>query len=533
LSTNSSPYFWAAGANRGSDHARPEWWTRLEMASHHPTNKECTLSRIVVAFVVLLSACLPARAGENDPRHRPGAGPDWIRDYEHGLRKAREENKDLFLVLTGHGWCLNCELLDSEVFQQPEFVRVTAKSFVFVELDLTFGDSEKEKQRERVDQDVQKRYLAPGVPTVLLLDADGVPFGIVTGYTAGRGVPKSLALIEEARAARVVRDQKFAVAKYAAGHERAELLHAGLQAVSGPLGTLEERGDDPILVFYPKVVAEIQKLEPANSPVRTVYEARRKERDARLAIDASVFKKLKEFDRKRDYKGAIRFLDVRLKESATPPVRWRLQTARHTYLEWDNQYAAALADVRKLLASGDRSPDDRDFLLDREAYNLFNLGRINEGRSHYDQRIHEAKSPEKKLRLLAQKAIMLTNRTGASDDEAIQAWRDCRQAAKPGTDRWLTATAISARLLKREGRYNEALSLFEELLRSPPKDTFVLLDAAECSLKLGNKEAARSRIHEAEAALPKNSPLQADIATVTRDRARIAKLLQQLAEPGK
>ena len=46
-----------------------------------------------------------------------------------------------------------------------------------------------EKQRESVERELQKRYLAPGVPTVFLLDAEGVPYGIITGYEAGFGVP--------------------------------------------------------------------------------------------------------------------------------------------------------------------------------------------------------------------------------------------------------------------------------------------------------------------------------------------------------
>jgi tetratricopeptide (TPR) repeat protein len=464
---------------------------------------------------------------------RAVAGPKWIRDYERGLKKARDEKKDLFLVLTGHGWCGNCELLDREVFQQPEFVYKTAKSFVFVELDFNYGDSAAEKKRESVERDLQKRYLAPGVPTVFLLNADGVPYGIVTGYEAGFGVPKYLALIQEARAARTVRDQKFAAAQAATGHERAELLHAGLQAVAGQLGTFEERGNDPLLTFYPTVVAEIQKLEPADSPARIVYETRRKERDARLAMDESIFQKLKEFDRKRDYKGAIRFLDARLKEPATPAVRWSLQTARHIYLEWDLQYAAALADARALLASGDRSPEDREFLLDRESFNLCNLGRIDEARSRYDERIHNAKLPAKKLRLLGVKAEMISNRPGVSREEGNRAWREYRQAAKPGTNQWLTATWVLGVRLKRDGRYRDALTLFEEFLQATPKDSGILLQAAECNLALGNKEAARSRIHEAEAALPTSSPRQTDIEEVTNGRARIAKLKEQLGQPGK
>ena len=48
------------------------------------------------------------------------------------------------MLLTGHGWCSSCELLDREVLQKPEFVREVSPNFVWVEFDFTFGDSEKE-----------------------------------------------------------------------------------------------------------------------------------------------------------------------------------------------------------------------------------------------------------------------------------------------------------------------------------------------------------------------------------------------------
>jgi thioredoxin-related protein len=463
----------------------------------------------------------------------PSAGPNWIRDFDQGLKKARAEKKDLFLVFTGHGWCGNCDLLDQEVFQKPEFVRATANSFVFVELDYTFGDSPAEKQRERAYRELQKRYLAPGVPQVVLADADGLPYAIVTGYTTGFGVPKSLALIQEARASRVVRDQKFAAAKSATGHERAELLHAGLQAIAGQLGTLEDLGNDPVLTFYPQVVAEINKLEPADSPIRAAYEARQKERDVRLVIDSSIFEKLKAFDRKRDYKGAVAFLNERLKEKMTPEVRWRLLTARHVYLEWDDQYAAALADARELLAAGDRSLEDREWLLDREAFNLINLGRIDEGRSQYEQRIRSAQSPAKKLQLMRTKAEMIRGRPGVTFEEGLKGWREYREACKPGTDGWITATWVMGRMLMLEKRYPEALALQEDFLRVKPNDPGILLDMAECSLAQGNKEAARTRIHEAEAALPAASERQSEIAVLKKDQARIAKLREQLDAPKK
>ncbi len=71
-------------------------------------------------------------------------GPSWVRDFSEGLREAQKEEKDLLLVFTGHGWCGQCAVLDREVFHDADFVYETAKSFVFVELDFTFGDSDTE-----------------------------------------------------------------------------------------------------------------------------------------------------------------------------------------------------------------------------------------------------------------------------------------------------------------------------------------------------------------------------------------------------
>ena len=75
--------------------------------------------------------------------------------------------------------------------------------FVLVEVDFTYGESQQERQRERVDRQLQKRFLSPGVPVVLLLDREGVPYAYaVDGYERGTEPQKILKQIDAARAAR-------------------------------------------------------------------------------------------------------------------------------------------------------------------------------------------------------------------------------------------------------------------------------------------------------------------------------------------
>jgi hypothetical protein len=64
-----------------------------------------------------------------------------------------------------------------------------------------------------------------------------------------------------AQRARARRDRDFRLAAIATGEERAEHLHQGIMAVVGLLGSIEDRGDDPVLVFYKPQVEEIREAD--------------------------------------------------------------------------------------------------------------------------------------------------------------------------------------------------------------------------------------------------------------------------------
>jgi len=435
-----------------------------------------------------------------------GQGPAWVRDFNEGLRRARTNGKDLLVVFTGHGWCANCELLDREVFRTAEFVREIANSFVFVELDFTYGDSAQERQRERVEGELKKRFLAPAVPTVILLDPTGVPYAILEGYKAGTGPQKVLGRLRHAQAARIERDQKFLAAGKAAGGERAALRHAGLQAIAGLFGTLEERGDDPILAFYPDVVSEIRKLDStAGRSLVALYETRQKKRDEFITTQKATFGELDKLKKAKDYKGAIRFIDAALKDLKSPDLRWRLEYARQVNLEWDSQYAAGLENARRLLAEPDRTPEQREALLGRESYNLWNSGRIADALAQHDRRIREAHHPEKHLRMLAGKAQMVLshrNEPEVGPAESIKVWREYREATKPKTEDWRIATRFLAIQLQLQGQYRAALKLHQDFLEAEPTDVRARLYAAECHVALGEYDVARQLIRQVEKTMP-------------------------------
>jgi thioredoxin-related protein len=489
-------------------------------------------------LLLLLLGCFAGLCALRVEAAAPATGPAWIRDFAAGQRKARAERKELFVLLTGHGWCHACELLDREVFQKPEFVQHVSPDFVLVELDFTYGESAQEKQRERVNRQLAKRFLASGVPVVLLLDREGVPYAYaVDGYESETGPQKILKQIDAARTARARRDKEFAAAQKLSGPERARRLHAGLTALTPWLGSLKEHGDDALLAFYPKVIAEIRQLDAADGRLANLYNDRQKTRDRWIAENEATFGKLHDFDRKQDFKGAIKFIDAALKEPATPELNWQLERARQVNLEWDRQYEAALKNARRLLADRNRAPDEREFLLGRESFNLFNTGRVEEAVSQMDRRMQEVGLPSaKRLRLLGWKAQMLLSHykmPGVTREARYKAWIEFRQAAPPKSDDWSTATALLGRQYMLDGDFRQALPLIDELLKVTPDSAWILLDAAECEIGLGHKDTAREKIRAAEKSLPAYAVRQDEKDFAQRVRDRINKLRDKLNQQPK
>jgi thioredoxin-related protein len=476
----------------------------------------------------LAGACLlfavPADRGRAQDK---GIKPAWMRDLEAAKKEATKAKKDLLIVFTGRGWCLHCEDLDREVFQQAAFLEAAKRDYVLVELDFTFADTQEDKTREARYRKLQEKYLIHAFPTVVLADADGTPYALHSGYARGTGVTKCLALIRLAQAARAQRDQSFKRAS-SDGADRAEHLHKGIQSVAWFLGSMKDRGDDPVLVFYPAQVRDILKADTA---LRAQYQDRQKKRDDWVAREA-VFTRLRDFDAKKDYRGAIKYLDEQLKQTDDRDRLWRLERTRQVYLEWDGQFETALKNARRLAGRAELGADDKEFLLDREAYNLNNLGRVDELLAHHDRRIAAAREDRKKrLELLRSKAEMLGYHKRS--EQTIAAWRAYREAAKPGSEDWLQATAGLAGALRKTGSHRAALKLVSEYL-AIDKAAWLMLDAAESHIALGENDQARAMIGQAETAsraLEKStSELDGKILAVIRKRTQ--SLRKQLETKG-
>jgi thioredoxin-related protein/tetratricopeptide (TPR) repeat protein len=451
--------------------------------------------RTATAFILLsmvLTATLCAAAEEPALK--------WLRRLDEAKKVATAEKKDLLINFTGHGWCYACSLLHQEVFTRPEFAEAT-KYFVLVELDFPSAEGLPVSDLKELYRKWETQYLVQRIPTVVLADADGRPYAY-TGYYKGVTAEQWIARVKSHLASKQRRDERLAEAHKLTGVERARKLHSALQAVAPLLGNFDERGNDPLLVWYGDVVAEIRKLDADNAGgLRRSYDERIAARDAWQERE-TVFRELDKFSKAKEYPQALALIDKTLPGVKDPEIRWRLELSRLFYLQFTGPDQVALGHIRRLLDDPGITPEQRNRLLEEEDLFLFKLGRIDEVAQRLDQRISEApKGSREQLRLLNSKAQYLLRDSNA--DRKIASWRDFRAAAVAGSKDWATATGLLALVLAQENQHEEAIALYKELIKyyhdhGQPYSPEFHLSIARSQLALGRMVEAQQALDQAE-----------------------------------
>lgn len=97
------------------------------------------------------------------------AGEGWLTSIPEAQKQAKAENKALFVEFTGSDWCPPCMMMEKAVFSKKEFVEGAGKDFILVKIDIPNNDKELRAKNEKV----LAQYKVNGVPTVVLLDAEG------------------------------------------------------------------------------------------------------------------------------------------------------------------------------------------------------------------------------------------------------------------------------------------------------------------------------------------------------------------------
>ncbi len=467
----------------------------------------------------------------------------WVPNLGEAKRIAQAQDKDLLINFTGLSWCGYCKLLDAEVFSKPEFA-AAAHDFVLVEIDYPGSvDLLKGDMKEWFPK-LRDYYMVKGYPTVVVADARGLPIAY-TGYDYGLTPETFLKKLAIYRAGRQARDKALAEAAAKTGDERAEKLDEALKAVNLNLGSMYSRKVDPLFAYYGDIVEEIKSLDAASGKLAGYYEKRaatRKEWEERPGV--AVFEELRQFRGPEDAPAAIELLDQALTNVANDDdLRWRLELARQSQLEllMYRQDASdeerklngenALANARRLLGVPTESKDTHYRLRQREASVLARLGRVDEMIDVYDRLIgDESNSPARRLSLLRDKATTLIGRPDV--ERTLAAFRDYQAETKPNSDDWADALGLTALVLERAERWEEAIALRKQLVAARPDSFGQFVAMARDQQSLGQLADASKSLDEAESrakAFFAKDTKRADLPQRERFEKEVARLRQLVA----
>lgn len=431
--------------------------------------------------------------------------PDWIRDLADAQRVAQASGKDLLVAFTGQGWCGHCITLDREVFSDPLFDEETRDRFVTVELDYTFGDSAEEAKRKEMLRALSKQYLVEGFPTIVLMDAQMRPYAYFVGYEDGFGVRKYVDRIDAAQM-----DYRgllnASTAERSTGEGEASSDYAQALAAVGSHIDVDDRRDDPLLLFYAAEVERAVTSLDDGDPVRRSFTSRKRNqylRSNREATWAPIGERLAQFYSSEDWEAAQAYAVETAPTLEDPILRTQLQGQAVSFLARLQRYDVALETVQSMLTHEGLDRERRRRLENDAARYLVKLGRVDEAIAVYDSRIAAAEQAgdlEEKLWLLDWKSQMMlqTDRL----EETLAVARECRELAEHGSEIWLTATYLLGIKLRQAERYDEALRMSMEQYNADPQG-LVMAHIAESHVGLGHDAEARNWIELAEREMTK------------------------------
>ena len=199
--------------------------------------------KAITKYMLLLAMAMPALALPE------------VATMEEAQAVARAEGRHIFVDFTGTDWCTACIHLRTRIVESPEFEAAMGKKFVLVPVDFPRTPELVAKLSEEVKRDREAMlvsYRIEGLPGVVLMDCNGLPFEVINGTR--RNPADYLALVQAGLDKLAARDAALAAAEGKSGMDRARALDAALK-------TLPEVCRDK----YKAVIAEINSLDPENT----------------------------------------------------------------------------------------------------------------------------------------------------------------------------------------------------------------------------------------------------------------------------
>lgn len=174
---------------------------------------------------------------------------------EAAMKAIAHDGRNIVLDFTGTDWCTACIHLRDKIMETPEFDKALGDKLVLVEVDFPRTPA----LREQISPEEWERrenllasYALEALPAVVLLDGQGLPFGVIRGTRPSPAV--YIPLVQEALKAKDARDEALKKAAPLQGMEKAQALAAALELL--PVECRDK---------YADVIGEITALDPEDT----------------------------------------------------------------------------------------------------------------------------------------------------------------------------------------------------------------------------------------------------------------------------
>lgn len=97
---------------------------------------------------------------------------EWKTNYKDALATAAKDQRFVYMFFTGSDWCPYCQVLQKQVFDQPEFAKLADEYLVPLMLDFPSRKQQAAALRSQ-NEFLQSYYKVSGYPTVIILAPDG------------------------------------------------------------------------------------------------------------------------------------------------------------------------------------------------------------------------------------------------------------------------------------------------------------------------------------------------------------------------
>jgi S1-C subfamily serine protease/thioredoxin-related protein len=149
----------------------------------------------------------------------------WTQDLAKAKKDAAEKKLNILILFDGSDWSLPCRAMQQEVLKDQHFWDFIDDKFIPVFIDFPHNEAAKKKVKNAEENErLKKEFDISSFPTLLMMDAEGLPFGVLQSYTEGTGAAGANLSINHCLAQKNTRDRQLESIAKATGAEK--LTHA-------------------------------------------------------------------------------------------------------------------------------------------------------------------------------------------------------------------------------------------------------------------------------------------------------------------